>query len=91
MILSPQGFEVRGLWGRPLVKWRAVEGFFITRVKMSKFVSYTLKPDAVREQGTGGIFGHLKSKKHLPAHLEEHPDAVCDLMETWRLRYGAGG
>lgn len=89
LILTPQGFEVRALRNRPLVKWRAVEGFFITRVKASKFVSYTLKPDASVERGAGGIFGHLKRNKDLPPHLDKRPEIVRDLMETWRLRYTA--
>lgn len=90
LVLSPQGFEVRGLWGRPLVKWRAVEGFFVTSVRSTKFVSYTLKPDA-EGRGAGGALGQITRKKTLPAYLEERPDAVRDVMETWRLRYGSEG
>ncbi len=90
LVLSAEGFQVKGVRRTPLVPWRDVRGFFIAQVQLSKFVCYELdqEPTALQlatGRGSAGTWGNGQ----IPAHLELHPDKVLELLEEWHRRYAA--
>ena len=88
VVISAEGFQVKGVRRTPLVPWRDVRRFFIAQVQMSKFVCYELdqEPTALQlatGRGGAGAWGNGQ----IPAHLEQHPDKVLELLEEWRRRH----
>jgi hypothetical protein len=90
LILTPDGFSVKGGWKKRAVAWRDVRRFFVAEVRRSKFVCYELNREPTEFQRAMGLSstGHWGDGQ-IPAHLEDHPDDVVELLEDWRRRYMA--
>lgn len=90
LVLTPEGFEVRGRKTGPMIPWSAVERFFVTEVYRTKLVSYDFTPGGKpKRQGVGSMlrmFGN--GHERIPPHLDQGPEEVCELLESWRLRHG---
>lgn len=88
LVLTPEGFFVKGGWRKRQVAWRDVRRFFIGQVKRSKFVCYELNREKTEFQRAMGLSGRgAWGDGQIPAHLETHPDDVLDLLEDWRRRH----
>ena len=91
LVLAPEGFQVRGRRPKSVVRWAAVERFYIVTIHRSKLVSYVLKPEErAALRGLASINASLSmtgADGQVPAYLDRTPEDVCELLEAWRLRY----
>ncbi len=89
LILTRAGFQVHGLRLKPLVPWNAVERFFISKVKSTKFVSYTLKTsvNSPVQRAAALVTSSDRADGRIPPYLERGADEVGALLEEWRLQY----
>lgn len=89
LILTREGFQVHGLRLKPVVPWNNVECFFISRVKSTSFVSFTLKASAksTAQRATALIASSSRADGNIPAYLEKGADEVRTLLEEWRTQY----
>jgi hypothetical protein len=89
LILSAQGFEVRGWRARPLIPWSDVEEFSLTGTSVVRLVACTLTSEAedrVRRDRRG-LFGVTKTD-FVPQRLKQNADYVCRILNDWRRAYG---
>lgn len=89
LILTREGFQVHGLRLKPLVPWNAVERFFISKVKSTKFVSYTLKTSVnfPMQRAAALVTSSDRADGRIPTYLERGAEEVGALLEEWRLQY----
>ena len=91
LVLTPQGFEVKGWRPKSLVPWSDVEKFSVTSFGLSKLVICTLTPKAdsrFRQRRRGLAFGPINKAGLIPPRLEQSPDYACHVLEDWRRTYG---
>ncbi|MNQ60820.1 hypothetical protein D3C85_751190 [compost metagenome] len=89
LILSREGFQIHGLRLKPLVRWNEVECFFVSKLKRTKFVSFTLKASThspVR-RAAALIGSTSRVDGRIPAYLEKGAEEVRALLEEWRTQY----
>lgn len=89
LILTHAGFQVHRLRLKPLVPWNTVERFFISKVKSTKFVSYTLKTsvNSPVQRAAALVTSSDRTDGRIPPYLERGAEEVGALLEEWRLQY----
>jgi hypothetical protein len=82
ILLTAEGFQIRGPRRGRLVPWNGVESFYVTKVHGAKFVFYK------KTEGAPSLLGAMGDVS-LPPQLDRSPEALRDLMEQWRTRYAS--
>ena len=86
LVLTPEGFSVRGLRRARLIRWADVQSFELVERRGGDVAGYVLKPDArLRARGlprlTTGVDGAIT------VYPEESPGYVAKVLNDWRRRY----
>ncbi|MFC7377993.1 STM3941 family protein [Brevundimonas sp. GCM10030266] len=85
LVLSSEGFEVKGWWSRALIPWSEVEEFSVVKVWSSTMVSCMLTTAGEERARRGGSWPSLVSETNIvPPYLEQRPDYVSRILEDWR-------
>jgi len=92
LILTREGFQVHGLRLKPLVPWNEVERFSVSKVKSTKFVSFTLKAPtkSPAQRAAALVSASGRADGNIPAYLEKGAEEVRVLLEEWRTQYSVG-
>jgi len=86
LVLTPEGFSVRGLRRARLIRWADIQSFELVERRSGDVAGYVLKPDArLRARGllrvTAGVDGTIAVSP------EESPGYVVKVLNDWRRRY----
>lgn len=99
LIVSPEGFQVTGLFGNGLIPWRDVDAFFVHAEAVSDKGHGEVAPHAAWRLGQtakarnsllsrisrAGLEGEVDGA--VPRHFGSSPEEMADLLESWRVRY----
>ena len=97
--LTPEGFEVTGVFGTGLIPWSDVEAFFVHSEPESEKGHGAVQPHAawrlthhsesrdtlVSQISRAGLAGEVDGT--IPRMLGGAPEGLVDLLESWRVRY----
>ena len=86
LVLTKEGFSVRGLRKARLIRWEDIQSFELVQRRGGDVAGYVLKPDArLRVRGlprlTAGVDGTIAVSP------EESPGYVVKILNDWRRRY----
>ena len=86
LVLTKEGFSVRGLRKARLIRWEDIQSFELVQRRGGDVAGYVLKPDArLRVRGlprlTAGVDGTIAVSP------EELPGYVVKILNDWRRRY----
>ena len=103
LILTPQGFTLTGPFSPGLIAWADVEAFLIYQEEavvdldgdsqggVAPHAAWRLKSGSARSADLVSRLnrsGGLPIDGSLPRHMGLSPEALAELMEDWRVRYG---
>ena len=103
LILTPQGFTLTGPFSPGLIAWADVEAFLVYQEEavvdmdgdrqggVAPQAAWRLKPGSAKSADLVSRLnrrGGLPIDGSLPRNMGMGPDALVELMEDWRVRYG---
>lgn len=90
LILSEDGFQIDGLKRRPLMRWSAIDRFWVLRTPLYGYVLYALVDQPRRENFGLWVFRGLPSEAdgRLMPSYELKAEALLEELHVWKARYG---
>ena len=86
LVLTPEGFRVRGLGRARLMRWADIQSFELVKRRGGDVAGYVFKPDArLRARGLPRLTAGVDAT--IAVSPEESPGYVVKVLNDWRRRY----
>lgn len=86
LVLTKEGFSVRGLRKARLIRWEDIQSFELVERRGGGVAGYVLKPDArLRVRGLPRLMAGVDGT--IAVSPEESPGYVVKILNDWRRRY----
>jgi hypothetical protein len=90
--LTPQGFEVRSLFGGKLTRWSDVERFYIGSIRGTKMIAIVYRASYVDQQALRKVSSAVAGMEGaVPNSYTSSRDEILKTLNEWHTRYGRAG